>query len=101
MFGIRIFGNTNVRLNDDLLLSAELLLLIGSCARTNVNFRFGIANKWIMNYKQFYKRLTGLLLLILSNLSFVYSQANLERYVKDSVVLVRSIDPDDYLVFRP
>ena len=50
-----------------------------------------------MNFQQFYKRLTGLLLLILCKLSFVYSQANMERYVKDSVVIVRSIDPDDTL----
>ena len=83
--------------NGDLLLSAEVLLFIGSCARTNVDFRFGSANTCMMNHQKFYKIFTGLLLLILSNFSFVYSQASLERYVKDSVVLVRSIDPDDTL----
>lgn len=51
----------------------------------------------MMNLQQSYKRLTGLFVLLLSNLAFVYSQANLEGYVKDSVVLVRSIDPDDTL----
>jgi erythromycin esterase len=50
-----------------------------------------------MNFQQFYKRLTGLLLLILCKLSFVYSQVKMERFIKDSVVLVRSIDPDDSL----
>jgi erythromycin esterase len=50
-----------------------------------------------MIFQQFYKRFTGLLLLALCKLSFVYSQANMERYVKDSVVQVRSIDPGDTL----
>jgi erythromycin esterase len=48
-----------------------------------------------MNFQQFYKRLTGLLLFAFSTFSFVYSQEVLERYIKDSVVLVRSIDPVD------
>ena len=50
-----------------------------------------------MNFQQFYKRLIGLLLFAFSTFSFVYSQDILERYIKDSVVLVRSIDPADTL----
>ncbi len=50
-----------------------------------------------MNLQQFYKKLIPLLLLVLSNLFAVYSQAqaSLEHYVKDSFIVVRSIDPND------
>lgn len=48
-----------------------------------------------MNFQQFYKRLISLSLFAFSTFSFVYSQDVLERYIKDSVVLVRSIDPAD------
>jgi len=50
-----------------------------------------------MNFQRFYKRLIGLLLFAFSTFSFVYSQDVLERYIKDSVVVVRSIDPADTL----
>ena len=50
-----------------------------------------------MNFQRIYKRLTGLLLFAFSTFSFVYSQDVLERYIKDSVVVVRSIDPADTL----
>ena len=50
-----------------------------------------------MNCQRLYKRLTGLLLFAFSTFSFVYSQDVLKRYIKDSVVLVRSIDPADTL----
>ena len=50
-----------------------------------------------MNFQRFYKCLTGLLLFAFSTFSIVYSQDVLERYIKDSVVLVRSIDPSDTL----
>jgi len=50
-----------------------------------------------MNFQRIYKRLTGLLLFAFSTFSFVYSQDVLERYIKDSVVIIRSIDPVDTL----
>ena len=50
-----------------------------------------------MNFQRFYKRLIGLLLFAFSTFSFVYSQDVLERYIKDSVVIIRSIDPVDTL----
>jgi erythromycin esterase len=50
-----------------------------------------------MNFQRLYKRFTGLLLLVICKSSFAYSQTNMEHYVKDSVVQVRSIDPDDTL----
>ena len=50
-----------------------------------------------MNFQRIYKRSTGLLLFAFSTFSFVYSQDVLERYIKDSVVIIRSIDPVDTL----
>jgi len=50
-----------------------------------------------MSFHWFYKRLTGLLLFTFSTFPFLFSQGVMERYIKDSVVLVRSIDPADTL----
>jgi erythromycin esterase len=50
-----------------------------------------------MSFYQLYNRLIALVLLASSTSSLVHSQANLERYIKDSVVRIRSIDPADTL----